>query len=1419
MSVGFSGGLRYSRKWMQQCIDLHAWIKLSLLTVLAGWGTMAYGYGIGIAGFSNDPNTGEAPIYPPPANCTSCHTGSTFTGYSASISGAGTIAPGSSTSFTFNLTYGGGTAADHAGLDVSVTSGTLTAGSGTRISSTASPDFDFYDGELTHSSPQATSGGSASWSFTYTAPNAVGTVTMYACGNPVHYDGSELDDGPARCTSKTIIINSAPHAADDSLSVDRNSVNNDFTTALNNDTSGSSGNDAGDSISITSVGAASHGTATWINSTTIRYTPVAGYSGPDSFAYTITDASGATSTATINVTVVNHAPAASADAYSLNENATLTVAAGSGVLTNDTDADGDSLSASIVSTVTHGNLTFSGDGSFTYVPDTGYSGADSFTYMASDGDANSTPVTVTLTVNFVNFAPVALGDSYSTSEDTSLTIAASGVLANDTDANNDALSAVLASTTAHGTLLLNGSGGFSYLPAANYNGSDSFTYRASDGSLASNVVTVSINVTPVNDAPVAAADAYSTNEDTALNIAAGAGLLANDTDVDGDALHVSLVSSVSHGVLTLNSNGSFSYMPFANYNGSDSFTYKANDGQADSNVATVSITVVSVNDPPVAAADSYATQEDTALTVAAGSGVLNNDTDADNDALTAMLVSTTAHGTLTLNANGGFLYAPNANYNGSDSFTYRANDGQANSNTVTVSITVTAVNDPPVAVADSYSTLQDTALNVVTGSGVLVNDTDVENDSLTAVIVSSTVHGTLTLNSDGSFSYVPVQRYRGNDSFTYRANDGQASSNTVTVSITVIPVNHAPVADNDGLYTAYENTARTVAAASGVLTNDSDPDDDTLSAVLAGPPAHGTVTLNSNGSFSYVPDNGYLGPDQFSYQASDGALSSAVATVNLITITPPPVITAPADVTLTATGYLTAVDLHATATDAHDGSVAVTSDTRSPLRPGHHVVTYTAKNSSGSTATATQNVDIIPLASLGPDQVTSRGRNVDVEFFINGPAVTYPVTLTYNVSGTATAADATVADGTVTISTGTSAILQIPILDDGGNAADRTLNITLVSATNAVPGANTSSTVTIVDRNIAPMVSLNVMQQSQPRAQVYAVDGLVTIDAQTLDPDAGDSITYDWTGTASALQAPTDGSGSFVLCPVTACNGSAVVVPSGGYAITVTATDSHGASSTRHFTLWVRDTKPVLTTADTDQDHLNDATEGVMDSWNSGLADYLNPFDDSFVIPDRTGSGVTTHALETRPGLSLHIGSMATSGGASGALLATPPADSGYTNASGVFDVEIRGLQQAGGAASIVIPLQSALPANAAYRQYVVSTGNWNNFTSAGSDAIFSAAASNGTCPGPDADGWTSGLSSGTQCIRLTITDGGPNDADGIADGVITSTGGAAFIDTAVATPSPQPAAATKGGGMLGWPLLLALGVLASMMYLRRRQS
>ena len=670
-------------------------------------------------------------------------------------------------------------------------------------------------------------------------------------------------------------VNDAPVAVDDGYSVAEDGT---LTIAaagvLANDTDVD-----GDPLSAVLVGGPSNGVLALNADGSFTYTPDPDFAGTDSFTYVANDGTVDSNVATVTITVtpVNDAPVAVDDGYSVAEDGTLTIAA-AGVLANDTDIDGDLLSAVLVGGPSNGVLALNADGSFTYTPDPDFEGTDSFTYVANDGTVDSNVATVTITVTPVNDAPVAVDDGYSVPEDGTLTIAAAGVLANDTDIDGDPLSAVLVGGPSNGVLALNADGSFTYTPDPDFAGTDSFTSMANDGTVDSNVATVTITVTPVNDAPVAVDDGYSVAEDGTLTIAA-AGVLANDTDIDGDLLSAVLVGGPTDGVLALNADGSFTYTPDPDFEGTDSFTYVANDGTVDSNVATVTITVTPVNDAPVAVDDGYSVAEDGTLTVAAA-GVLTNDTDIDGDPLSAVLVGGPSNGVLALNADGSFTYTPDPGFEGTDSLTYVANDGTVDSNVATVTITVTPVNDAPVAVDDGYSVAEDGTLTIA-ATGVLANDTDVDGDLLSAVLVGGPSNGVLALNVDGSFTYTPDPDFSGTDSFTYMANDGTVDSNVATVTITVTPVNDAPVARDDS-YTLTESATLTVTAATSVLSNDTDIEGDLLRAVLVTEPAHGTLLLNSDGSFSYKPDADFRGVDVFEYRVSDGSSISRVATVSVV---------------------------------------------------------------------------------------------------------------------------------------------------------------------------------------------------------------------------------------------------------------------------------------------------------------------------------------------------------------------------------------------------------------------------------------------------------------------------------------------------------------------------------------------------------
>ena len=645
----------------------------------------------------------------------------------------------------------------------------------------------------------------------------------------------------------------------------------------------------------------------------IGYAPNPNYNGNDSFVVQVSDGDGEVDTITVNVTInpVNDAPIANDDSdvtWATNEDTVLSIAA-TGVLANDTDQENDSLTVSTADTTSAKGaaVLVATDGSFSYDPrlantiqalDAGDSDTDTFTYTASDGNGGTDTATVTIALTGVNDAPVATANSYNATEDTNLVVdAATGVLANDTDVDADdanTLTAVLNTTTSNGTLNLSADGSFTYMPNAEYSGSDSFTYHANDGTVDSNTVTVTINVAAVNDPPVANDDSvldWATDEDTTLNVTVES-VLDNDTDQENDSLTVSVADTTSAkgAAVLVATDGTFSYDPRlantiqaldAGDLDTDTFTYTASDGNGGTDTATVTIALTGVNDAPVATANSYNATEDTNLVVDAATGVLANDTDVDADdanTLTAVLNTTTSNGTLNLSADGSFTYMPNAEYSGSDSFTYHANDGTVDSNIVTVTINVVAYNDLPTITQGTSTSVTMSEDGSPTPFSLSLNATDPDGNTLTWSIQSQAISGTASASGTGSpkvINYTPTANYNGSDSFVVRVSDGNGGTDTITVNVTINPVNDAPVAVDDSTSTPPET-----AVVINVLDNDTDVENDTLTVTAVTQGSKGSVTHNGT-TVTYTPNANETGNDTFTYTISDGNGGSDTATVTI----------------------------------------------------------------------------------------------------------------------------------------------------------------------------------------------------------------------------------------------------------------------------------------------------------------------------------------------------------------------------------------------------------------------------------------------------------------------------------------------------------------------------------------------------------
>ncbi|MFO0913885.1 MAG: Ig-like domain-containing protein [Pirellulales bacterium] len=540
--------------------------------------------------------------------------------------------------------------------------------------------------------------------------------------------------------------------------------------------------------------------------------------------------------------------------------------------------------------------------------------------------------------------PSGTADSYKATGGTTLNIASTiGLLQNDVDVDKDSLSAMLDVGPSHGTLTLNADGSFNYTPASGYLGADSFTYRASDGTLTSALTTVALNVVATNTAPTGSPDSYNTPEDQTLVVTATLGVLNNDSDGDEDPLAVAVDGLPSHGSLELRADGSLTYVPEANFFGEDSFTYIVTDGTVESGPINVTITISAVNDPPTTVGDSYTVVSGQSLITSLSNGLLVNDSDPESDPITALLADGPSHGQVQLNSNGTFTYTPNIGYTGPDSFTYFANDGQQSSAAQSVQIGVTAAplmtitlravdaqRNPITSVPlDSSFLIQaivdDQRPDFTTDGGVFSAFMDVLfNPALVApngdIVFSSTypnqrtgavtslgvydevgaVDGLSPLGTEPKllFELPFFAKTAGTALFESDPADGAISDTLLYNSDNpltpdqigfgnfsiLITEGGRPIAQNDS-YTLAEDTTLVVSAEDGVLKNDSDPEDDPLTAVLVTGPQHGTLNLAADGGFSYTPAENFNGTDTFTYRASDGKLTSEVATVTL-TVTP-----------------------------------------------------------------------------------------------------------------------------------------------------------------------------------------------------------------------------------------------------------------------------------------------------------------------------------------------------------------------------------------------------------------------------------------------------------------------------------------------------------------------------------------------------
>ncbi|TYK66123.1 DUF4347 domain-containing protein [Colwellia echini] len=704
-------------------------------------------------------------------------------------------------------------------------------------------------------------------------------------------------------------------------------------------------------------------------------------------------------------------------------------------------------------------------------------------------------------------------------------------------------------------------------------------------------------------------------------------------------------------------------------------------------------------------------------------------------------------------------------------------DGMLSSSLPAFSLTVSNVNDAPVITGSPATQIDE---NSAYHFQPTISDIDV--DDILSFTVSGTPEWMSFDSSTGTLTGTPIQQHVDMTSnITITVNDNSGANNATdsfSFSVTVININQAPeaIADNFELSINKDNTY-----VLNVLSNDTDIDGDVLS-IIGATTSVANVTHDSENLTVKTP-LGFTGTIELLYTITDGndtfADGSATLLIKGDQDSSAPIITVPANIEVNATGLYTKVNLGvATALNSAGKPIAITLvESNSLFKPGKNIAYWQATDpKTGLTSIASQQVLVHPLISLGKNQTVVEGKTATVKVLLNGQAVSYPLVLTLNVSGSATMDDYAMDSQTVTIESGTQANVMIDILQDNESESIETLTLSIDEGN---VGTGTAQVITIVETNVSPVVSLVSSQNNERRQIVTSTDSLVTIEANISDAN-DDNVSTQWLYD-NILNIEHIDDKTIELNP----DG----LSSGVYSIDLIATDNGDGnlSTTRTLYLSVVNTLPELTDSDTDSDRIPDNEEGHRDTDDDGIPNYLDSITDCNVMPSQALI-TTSFLIESEPGTCLRKGNTLVSGSTGGLQLLKGELESsaGVDNEAvivgGIFDYIATGLPEAGAEYKFVIPQVKPIPSGAVYRKHSENLG-WSTFVEDAKNQLHSAPGTRGYCPSPNSAQWSSGLTEGHWCVRLTIEDGGYNDNDGIANASIIDPGGVSVMLTSNTAP------------------------------------
>ncbi|MGR5413947.1 tandem-95 repeat protein, partial [Vibrio astriarenae] len=612
---------------------------------------------------------------------------------------------------------------------------------------------------------------------------------------------------------------------------------------------------------------------------TYSFAPNENFNGDVQFTFDVSDGTD-TVTADIDVAVtpVDDAPTVEGSlSYTVNEDGEITLSQEQ-LLSNATDVEGDDLTALNLEVDGNATVTENDDGSFTITPDADWNGDIDISFDVSDGE-NIVASGADLSVNPVNDLPVPQDQEFTVQEDGVLTFTDTHLLRGASDIEGDNLTVEgISYEGTDGVLTDNGNGTYSFAPNENFNGDVEFSFNVSDGT---DTVSANVNVqvTEVNDPPVAGSTSYTVNEDSSITIS-NEQLLANSSDVEGEVAIDSVTYSGTDGVFADNGDGTYTFTPNENFAGDISVDVTVVDEDGATAETTAGIEVIEVNDPPIAGPTTYTIDEDSVLTFNE-SQVLANASDVDGDVSLVGVSYDGPDGIFTVNDDGTCSFAPNENFNGEVQLDVTITDDDGATVDTVINVNVLPINDAPVSGTTAYQVDEDGSITI-SQEQLMSQASDVEGDDLSASNLTVDGNAEVTVNDDGSFTITPDADWNGDIDMTFDITDG-TDTIQATADLTVNPVNDLPQ-PQDQEFTVEEDGTLTFTDAD-LLAGATDIEGDDLSVErISYTGTDGILVDNGDGTYSFAPNENFNGDVEFTFDVSDGT-DTVTANVD-VSVTP-----------------------------------------------------------------------------------------------------------------------------------------------------------------------------------------------------------------------------------------------------------------------------------------------------------------------------------------------------------------------------------------------------------------------------------------------------------------------------------------------------------------------------------------------------